>query len=369
MNNIFVKVAIITVFFSPALVLAGPIIRSGESVSIDATQVLESDFYAFSPTVALSGPAEEDVYIGGGTVTINAEVSKDLTIVGGVVQVHGDVGDDLRVVGGEVTLANAVKGDLVVFGGTLTVLSTAHIEGDVVFYGGDLVLEGSVVGDVYGNAGIVRINSEVGGDVSLNVKNTFTAGDNANILGSVTYESFNDLVRSQNAVITGDISKIDVIEDSGTSAIKVLCLFLIVLIFSALTMYLALRKYIEGVVTSATKDPGILGLIGIGVFVTLPFMSGLLLVSVIGSLVGAALFIAYMLLCMFSFFGAGILLGSYVQNVLSKKTGITIGTVVTGMVLLTAIGLIPYIGGFVVFGLILVMLGGVSRALYFAVRK
>lgn len=369
MNTILTKIAIIAVVFIPVVTMAGPIVRSGESISVDTTQVLKGDFYGFAPTVTLSGPAENDVYIGGGTVTINAAVAEDLTIVGGVVQVHGDVGDDLRVVGGEVTLAKSVKGDVVVFGGTLTILSTAHVDGDVLFYGGNLAIEGDVVGGVHGTAGIVRLNSEIGGDVSLKTNTSFAVGDRANILGTVQYESASEMVRAQDAAVVGEVRRIDVASEEGVNIFKLFILCVVTLLFSTLTMYLTLRKYIDRIVEKMLQAPGISGLVGIGIFLVLPFIAGLLFVSMIGAFVSVILLASYIVLSICAFFGAAILLGVYIQKLLTKKTGVTLSTVVLGAVSFVLLGFIPVIGGLVIFALVLIALGSMGILLFSAIRS
>jgi hypothetical protein len=369
MNNILVKVSIILAIFSPAFVQAGPIFRSGESVSIDATQVLKGDFYGFAPVITISGSAENDVFIGGGTVTINAPVAEDVTVVGGVVQVHGDIGDDLRIIGGEVTLAKEVAGDVVVLGGTLTILSTATIKGDVLFMGGDLTIEGAVAGGIHATAETVRINSEVGGDVSLIVKSAFTAGDHANVLGTVQYESAVEMVRAQDAIIVGDVRKTESVREAGLTIFKQLALNVILLFFAVLTVYLTLRKYVEKVVAISMRAPGISGLVGLGVFTLLPFVSVLLLVSVLGSSIGVILFALYIILCIFALLGAGVLLGVYLRKLLTKRTNITLGTVTLGLVSFSMLWFVPVIGWFTIFGLIMIVLGGLSTALYQAIRS
>lgn len=368
MNNIFVKVAIISAVFLPTIAMAGPIIRSGESVSIDASQTLKGDFYGFAPTVTLSGKAENDVYVAGGTVTINAPVAQDLTIVGGVVQVHDEIGDDLRVIGGEVTLAKAVKGDVVVLAGTLTILSTATIEGDILFLGGDLIVEGEVAGSVNGNAETVRLNSKIGGDVSIKAKTSFFIGDHANILGNVQYESTADMVRAQDAVIIGSVRKGDIVEESRITLAKQLMLRVVILLFSALVVFLTLRKYVQEVVTISMQNPGVSGLVGLGTFVIVPFVSVLFLVSVLGSPIGIILFALYILMIVFSFLGVGMLIGVYVQKLLTKKSNIALSTVVLGFVSLGVLLFIPIVGALILFWFTMMTLGGMSTALYRALR-
>lgn len=65
MNNFIASIALGTLIFVPFSAFAGPIIRTGESVSIDATQSLKGDFYGFGSSVILSGDSENDAYIAG----------------------------------------------------------------------------------------------------------------------------------------------------------------------------------------------------------------------------------------------------------------------------------------------------------------
>lgn len=369
MKNTFLKLLVAIFFIIPSYAHAGPILRSGDSISVDATQVLKGDFYGFASTVTLSGQAENDVYIGGGTVIINAPVLQDLTVGGGLVQVYGDVGDDVRVVGGEVTLSKVVKGDVIVLGGSLTILSTASIEGDILFMGGDLNIEGPVAGGVHGNVESVRINSEIGGDVSLTTKSALTLGDRANILGNVQYQSMQDMVRAQNAVVVGEVHKTEVALNTGLGVLKGILMYMVVILFAVLVIFLAFRKYIVRVVEVSLRAPGVAGLVGIGTFLFLPFVSILLLVSVLGTLVGIILFATHIILCIISFLGAGILLGVYIQKILTKKSGVTLSTVIYGVIALCLLSFIPVIGGFAIFGLMLITLGSISIAMYQAIRS
>lgn len=360
--------SICVVLVVPSVVSAGPILRSGETISVDASQVLKGDFYGLSPNVTISGPAEDDVYIAGGTVTINAPVAKDLTIVGGSVQIHGEIGDDVRIVGGEVTLAKAVKGDVVVMGGSLTVLSTATVEGDVLFMGGTLVVEGEVAGAIHGAADTVRINTKVGGNITMNVARLFSLGDNSEILGTITYESANDIVRAQNSIV-GEVQKLEPKIEQGVSLLKKLAFVVGMLLFAALTCYLALRKYIEPVMVVTSQTPGMSGLVGLSVFLLLPFIASLLVVSVLGSIIGIFLFMLYGVSLILALLGACVLLGLYLQKVLTKKSSITMQTVVSGVLLFCLIGFVPVLGGFIAFGLMCIVLGGMSTSFYRALRS
>ncbi|MCF7815822.1 MAG: hypothetical protein K9M10_03600 [Candidatus Pacebacteria bacterium] len=368
MNKIILAISIFAVVLVPEFTHAEPIIRSGENISVDSTQVLEGDFYGFAPTVTISGPSENDVYVAGGTVTINAPVKGDLVVLGGVTQIHGDIGDDLRVVGGEVTLGREIKGDLVVLGGTLTVLSTARVDGDILFMGGELIVEGSVEGSIHGTADKVRINTKIGGDVSLTTGTLLVFGGSAEVLGSVTYKSRNDIVRAPNANIVGEVRRVGVDMQEGIGFAQGFAFQLAVLLFAALTCYLVFRKHIYLVMDLTMSAPGVSGLTGLGIFFIIPFIGALLLLSVLGTLIGVLILSLYIAALILSLMCAGVLLGLYIQKILTKKSKITLMTVVSGIASLCLLGLVPFVGGFIIFGLIVMSLGGISTSLYRTLR-
>jgi cytoskeletal protein CcmA (bactofilin family) len=369
MKKPMLQLVVIMVMLVPALAYAGPIIRTGESISIDSSQSLEGDFYGFSPAITISGAAEDDVYLLGGTVTINAPIAGDLTIVGGAIQIHGDVGDDLRILGGDVTIADEVKGDVVMLAGMLTILSTANIGGDVIFMGGELAVEGPVAGGIHGTADRIRINSKVAGDLSISAETLITLGNKANVLGDITYKSRSDIMRGQDAQVAGEIRKSEFASEVGSSFLRPYLLGTMILVFASLFLFFLGRGRLQYVVESGAKTPGFSGLIGLGAFLVIPFVGGVLMVSVVGSLLGLLLFTLYGGLILFSFIATGAMVGYHIQKMLTKNTSITLGTVFFGTMLFSAFGLIPYIGGLLIFAAFLVMFGGTSTLVYRFLRS
>lgn len=230
--------------------------------------------------------------------------------------------------------------------------------------GGALVVEGDVVGSLNSTAGTIRVNAKIGGDILATASESLTFGDNAEVIGNVTYTSPQDAVRAQDAQITGDINRFDFMTEGGQDALRTIAFQVSVLLFTVCTFYLLGRKYLHEIVERATHHTGMSGLVGIGVLLVIPFVSAILLVSVVGSIVGVALLLIYFLLMIASFACAAVLLGYIVQKMLTGKTGIKIQTVGMGVVLLMLVSLVPGIGGFLVFAAVLISLGALSLALY-----
>jgi len=364
-NSAIIKAALILLIvglFLPAMTFAGPIIRSGDDVSVEADQILEGDFYGAGTKVSISGSAENDVYIAGGSVTVNAPVKEDLVIIGGTVQVHGEVGDDLRVFGGEVTIADKVGGDLVMLGGTLKVLSTAEIEGDVLFFGGDLDIAGNVKGSVAGNADYVRIDSGIGGDVDVAAVESLSFGDRAEIMGDVSYRSINELARSQSSVVVGDINQEKLNLDGGLG--KYALLPTLVVLFAALSAFLLFKKQLQGLVNTTDSSYGVNGLIGLGAMIIVPVVGVLLLVSILGIIPGILVLAAYLTIILAAWTVSGIILGTFVLSLFNKSKDVTLSATILGVVLMSLLTMLPYVGPLIGVVVFLIVLGGMARIIY-----
>lgn len=347
---------------------AGPIIRGGETVSVDASQSLEGDFYGFGSVITLSGAAEHDVHVLGGTVTVNAPVAEDLTIVGGSVQVHTEIADDMRVLGGEVTLGGTVKGDVAVVGGILTILSTAKVEGDVLFFGGSLVIEGDVAGTVHGVAESVRINATIGGDVEVTAPQGLTLHDQAAVRGDITYQSMRELSRSQNAVVDGEIQQRDMEEEGDEGSARTLYLFALASLFMAGSLFFIARSGVERFARESFVRIGHNGLIGLATFLVLPFVSAVLFVSVVGIPLGVLVILMYLGLITLSFGLTPILAGHIVERTILKQDSVTLRTIIMGVLIHLVLVVVPF-GLFIHFALLLISLGTVAIIAFRSVRS
>lgn len=350
----------------PTVTHAGPVIRTGESVTLTNAQSVSEDLYAAGGTVAVSGNVIGDAYLAAGTVLINGPVSADMVAVGGTVGVHAPIGDDLRAIAGEVTIAEKVNGDVFVFAGVLNILSTAEISGDVIFYGGELKIEGPIGGSLFGTADAVRVDASIGG-IDIKTARALTLGDRAEVRGDIVYEGGSDMVRAQNAVVVGTVQEREApkeVLDFGSFLIPILFA-----LFAALVALLVFRKHIVPFATMR-GNYGVWGLIGLAVLVAVPFAAGILMLSVLGVLAGIFILACYVALLIAAWVLTGIYLGTLVMEYVFKKgREVSIRSIVLGVVLLEAFMFIPVIGPLAVFLFFLVVLGLAARGLYFSIIR
>ena len=357
---------IVSVFALPGMVFASSVLRTGESVTISAEQAVEGDFYGLSNAIAVSGEVTGDLLVAGTNVTVNGQVGSDLSALAGSVDIDGVVGDDVRIVAGEVTVAGEVLGDLVVVAGSLTVLSTANVAGDIIFFGTNAEIAGTVGKSIFGTSEKLRVDGAVGGDIDIKTAG-LTLGERADIGGLIKYTSGAEVVRAQNARVAGSIVKNDpVLTEVG--GVRTILIPLLITLFAALVWFLFFRKLLNKVVLHTAEHTLRSMLIGFGMFFLAPIAVGILLMSTLGSLLGVTLLFAYFVLIFVTISILGISVGAYIAKLSTKTPSVSIPYIVIGTAVVVALAFVPLVGPAFLLAAFFVTLGALSTHIYRLVR-
>ncbi|MDZ4284741.1 MAG: hypothetical protein U1A28_02875 [Patescibacteria group bacterium] len=350
----------------PLPLAAAPVLRSGESVTVTDTQEVPDDFYAVGGAVTISGTIRGDLYAAAGTVTINGEITEDAVIVGGSTHVAGSVAGDVRLASGELIIAGTVGGDVLVMGGVVHVLSTARIDGDLLFFGGEIIMDGDLRGSLSGQAKAVRINGPIRGVVSVTAAQALELGDQAQVEGSVEYASSKDIVRAPGSVVIGDITKKELSDTSDTASFSILPL--LALLFTTLVYMLLCKTRLEYLMRHTIGAFGWHGLLGFGVLLLAPVVAAILSVSIIGLPVGAALLLLYLLFLLVAFSLGGIFVGALFARYFDGKVTVSLKWTLLGTVIFALVLYIPYIGLPLALIVCLAVIGGMTTILYARIR-
>jgi hypothetical protein len=354
---------------SAGSVSAETILRTGETVSINEDRVVVGDFYTLASITNISGRIEGDLIAASGRFTVNGEVVEDIFAIGGSVDVYGPVGDDVRVVGSEVVIAEPVAGNVFVLGNNVSILSTASIGGDLLVYGRDVEISGSVDGDVLGGFGSLRIDAAVGGDVNVTT-DQLTLGENADITGTLSYKSANLVERSPNAIVTGEIIRTDrVAEETTRDLMERYVSMVLVLAFAILTWYLVSRRTLKTSVDRATVYSPTAALFGFAFLIITPLVAGVLLTSLLGSLVAIFLLLMYALLGLLALVMTPAVIGHLVRKVSTQTSGpLSLATIMIGLLVTALLPVIPLVGPAVIAAVFIVSIGALVDALVSKLR-
>lgn len=142
-------------------------VRTGDTITVPASETVDGDLYIFAGTVTVDGVVKGDLIAFGGQIDVNGTVEGDVIISGGTLTVPGDVVGDVRAAGGQITVSGDVAEDAVLAGGQTRMSGT--VAGDFIFASGQATVSGDVVGDVLGSTGDYSMSGAVGGieDVTI----------------------------------------------------------------------------------------------------------------------------------------------------------------------------------------------------------
>jgi hypothetical protein len=340
-------------------------------------------------------------------VTVNANETVDDTLLasGNIVRVEGVVNGDLLAFGGTVEVRGAVKGDLVSFAKRIVV--SGSVEGNIFDLSNSLDLDGQLGHSIYGLMQSLHVNDRgrigegmvVGaGDFTLegevNRSVTLYAG-NADVSGSIGREltmAGDNLTLTNTARIGGNLSArvrelknvhiADGATITGTRDIQVRArenrfahpkfyFFQAVWLAAALLVgWLGLVLF-PGFFQASTHAVGSGWrslVLGIAVLAGVPVAIILTAITVVGLPASLMLLMAYLA----AIYLAKIWVGAFLGQILLKPTGVTKGDwllgLLVGLLILTVVRFIPYLGGLVHFGVICLGLGAFGLQLHRVLR-
>jgi hypothetical protein len=333
-------------------------LRTGDSVTIPASETVNGDVYVFAGTAQVDGTIDGDLMVFGGQVTVNGSVSGDLTVAAGTVTVAGAVEGDLRSASGQLTVNGPVGEDVVATGGQATFGS--DMQGDLIVSGGTVTVSGNVAGNIEGNAGSYTRTGTVGGE--------------------------------DNMRITQDTNGVPQPQTTGDRILDAVRHFVVLVVLGALLLWLwpqAVRRPEETLRAQPLLSLGVgfLAWIGFIVFVIVVALVAILLAVVLGLIslgsLAAVDIIAGMLALFagsFAFwiavaFLADIVVGlALVRLVIRDPAADTsrwreLGLLVAGAAVVVVITSLPFIGGIVKLAVVLFGLGAIALAAWRGWRR
>jgi cytoskeletal protein CcmA (bactofilin family) len=148
--------------------------RTGETVTVQKSEVIQDDLYAAGTDVRIDGTIDGDLIVGAQNVTINGEVRGSLWAAGATVIVNGQVLQSAHLAGSvlRVEKGATIGRDLLAAGSNIEAAPGSLIGRDVAFGGSQAHLGGKVARNVYGGANGIEVGGVIGGDAQLAVSDT-----------------------------------------------------------------------------------------------------------------------------------------------------------------------------------------------------
>jgi Putative zinc-finger len=345
--------------------------RHGEFVTVAANETVDDTLLASGNTVRVEGVVNGDVLAFGRTVEVRGTVKGDLVSCAQRTEVSGTVEGHIYTLSHSLDLDGQLGHSIYGLVQSLRVNDRGHVGEDIVVGAGDVSLEGVVKrsvniftsnGDVSGSIG--RDLTMAGG--SLTLTNTGRVGGNL----SARVRQVKDVHIADGATIAGKRDVQVRVRKSQFTRPRFYFYQAVWLAAAMLVGWLGLVLS-PGFVQASTQAVGSgwrsLGL-GVGVLVGVPVTIVVAAITLVGIPLSLMLFAAYLA----AIYLAKIWVGAFLGRVLLKPAGATkhdwlLGLLV-GLLILSIVGFIPYLGGLVRLGMVCLGLGALAWQLYHASR-
>jgi hypothetical protein len=242
--------------------------------------------------------------------------------------------------------------DRVVLTGPLTI-GPGEVAHDVVVIDGDVRVSGRVSGDLVVIRGKLNLAGTVRGDV-VTITDRASLGPTARVSGDVRYAEDKPLV-SPRAQVGGDVERVNVDKIAGPAGVAAgigfwLAISVSALLLGLLALWLAPRAALAASEVAETRAGRSVAW-GVALFLGIPIVAVILLVTLVGLPLGLLL-----LLALLPLYALGYTTGAWVlgRRLLGANRG-RIVAFVAGLVILRLIALIPFLGGLV--GLVATVFG------------
>ncbi|MDD3887219.1 MAG: polymer-forming cytoskeletal protein [Patescibacteria group bacterium] len=356
-------------------------IRSTEgTTTIESTETVQDDLMIAGQSVQIDGVISGDVYAVGQTVTVssNAKILGNLFTAGQIINIDGIVEGDLFTAGANVNITGSVKNGIMAFagmisvapkatldsnnatffGGTIDISKNANFSRDMIANGGAINYKGTVDNNLTINGGTVDVSGLVKKDATITASEKMVFNSGAKVDGNLNYSSPKQAEFKNGSQVVGETKFTQLVETQkkagkknsmnwfAMSAFKVVTNFIsmISLMIVAIVTAAICKKYSLNVIDKLkTKTWASLGWGLLVLFVT-PIAFIILLITILGMPIAFLILPIYLVLIYFAKVFATICTGYFILKSIGKNEPNLIWSAVLGVIVLSIIMMIPFIG-------------------------
>jgi hypothetical protein len=328
------------------------------------------DRFAAGNALSIDKPVTGDLIAAGGSVELATTVAGDALLAGGDVIVSKKIGQSLYAVAGKFFVNDAIARNARVAGGQIEFSPISEVGGNVSVAGGQVSLKGNVKGNVQAAGGRVLIDAIIGGDVEA-TSGQVELGPNAKIGGKLRYASRDPIKRDPAAKVGGSVEtfappggwpvpeNVEHHMGRGGSWIWTIGLLLV-----ATILVLLMPGFYTRVAATLRARVGMSVLIGFVALICVPVAAVLFLITIIGVPLGLLTIALYLVLLVVGYVSTGISIGDWLlKRMMSDRANTAlwrIGGAIAGVLIVSLLARIPWIGGWVVLIALLAGLGALT---------
>ena len=338
--------------------------RKGESVVVGSDEAIKGDIFLFGERVRVDGTVDGDVFVFGHDVNVNGHVKGDVIAFAQQLRVNGQVDGNVRAFTNTLTLTGKVAKNVLTFDEVVNLESSGKVDGSLTIFVENLNLDGTLGRDLLIFGKHLALSGKIEGSVKMR-GDTLTINPSAQVAGPIHFDGNKEPEVSPQAKLASavDYHKIEKKPRYMEGHYYIWqMIWLAAFILFGLVLFQLMPRFAADAVTNSERYGASFGL-GVLVFFGVPIAAVIACVTVVGLFVGLSAFFIWYAALYFAQLIVGALVGQWLMG-RTRETWPLIGRMAVGIIIVRLATVIPGVGGWVKFGVILWGIGAISLALY-----
>lgn len=338
--------------------------RHAESVGVAQDETVKGDIFLFGDRVRVDGTVEGDVFLFGHNASVTGHVKGDVIAFAQSLEVNGQVDGNVRAFTNTLTIRGSVAKNVLTFDEVVNVESSGKIGGSLTLFVETLNLEGMLGRDLFMFGKHLALSGKIDGAVKMK-GDLLTINSSAQVAGPIYFEGNKAPEVSPQAKLASpvDYHKMEHKPHYLEGHYYVWqVIWLAAFVLFGLVLFQLMPRFAAEAVAGAERYGASFGL-GVLVFFGAPIAALIACVTVVGLFVGISAFFIWYASLYFAQLIVGAMVGQWLMGP-TQETWPLIGRMAVGIVIVRLATVVPILGGWIKFGVVLWGLGAISLALY-----
>lgn len=336
----------------------------GDTIEVEKYETIKGDFFGHGHKVKIEGTVDGDVYVFCQSADIEGHVTGDVIAFAQILRVTGKVDGNIRSFTNTTLVSGSVAKNLLTFAETITIDPAGKVGGSATAFVNTLTIDGSVGRDVLAFVNATTVSGNIAGGI-LAQGNTLRFNSGAQVEGPVKFKGNSPPDVSSGAklavpLVFTQIEHHNRYQDSGFYIWHVI--WTAAAILFGLVLFVLLPNFARATVDSAERYGASFGL-GVLVMFGVPIAALIACITVVGLVIGMSTFILWMTAMYCAKIVVGTIAGQWLMGH-TRETWQLVGRMVVGVILVRVAEMIPFLGGWVKFAVLVWGMGAISLAVY-----
>jgi cytoskeletal protein CcmA (bactofilin family) len=358
--------AIVAAVALPSTAGAAELKHGDPSYTLPAGEVVHTDLIVSADSTRIDGDVEGDLIAFSRSVTVNGHIKGDVISFSQELRVNGPVDGNVRAFVQMLQLNSTVARNVMAWAGDVNLEQSAKVNGTMTLGAGHAELRGAVTGDLLAFTGDLDISGSLGHDALIRGGN-LSIGSNAVIAGKTKAELRQQPDVSSTAKLGSPIDVTIKKREYGPSYSSARfylhqCLKWGASFLFGLVLVFLMPGFFFDTVSSCNKTAPAIGFGVLFLFAT-PIAAVIACITVVGLGVG----ISALMLWLIAIYAAQVFVGAWLgEKILGAGVGAgaALGRLALGLVILRALSMLPFLGHWISFAVVIWGMGALALAAY-----